>query len=154
MFSELKKYFELKHDHDTYKVVFLAITFWVQDQNYYVVSITLFPSTHKITEQAGEKSIIDAINEEQLKKIQSLTKELEETDKLDVETSSSMNENSKKDKIAAEKEETKGDLKLGNQVLSAAGEHYLKTDDKDITSFQENDTVAAHSKVAFFNISP
>ena len=61
---------------------------------------------------------------------------------MDVEASSkSSNENSeKKDKIAADGKE---DVK----ALSAAGEHYLKTDDKDITSFQENDTVTAHSKV-------
>lgn len=103
-------------------------------------------SSAKRTEQVGEKSIIDAINEEQLAKIQSLTKELEETDKLETAASSSSSSNEKKDKIAAEGDVKGGDLKLGNQVLSATGEHYLKTDDKDITSFQENDTVSAHSK--------
>ena len=102
---------------------------------------------HFSIEQVGEKSIIDAINEEQLAKIQSLTKELEETDKLETAASSSSSSNEKKDKIAAEGDVKGGDLKLGNQVLSATGEHYLKTDDKDITSFQENDTVSAHSKV-------
>ena len=124
---------------------FYSIFFLIRSFINYILN---FLFTHiLLTEQEGEKSIIDAINEEQLKRIQSLTKELEETDKLDVEasTKSLSSENSKKDKIAAD---GKGDVK----TLSAASEHYLKTDDKDITSFQENDTVTAHSKVSI-NIS-
>jgi len=94
--------------------------------------------SNKRTEQVQEKSIIDTINEEQLKKIQSLTKELEETEKLE---KTNFNENSKKDNIVE-----KDDSKLGNDISSITGEHYMKADDKDITSFQENDTSTAHTK--------
>ena len=91
---------------------------------------------------------MDTINEEQLAKIQSLTKELEEAEKMEKETAIA-NANSKKDNIVE-----KQDDKLGSEISSITGQHYLKADEKDITSFQENDTSTAHSKVRYLILSP
>jgi len=87
-----------------------------------------------------EKSVMDIINDQQIAKIESLTKELEEAEKMEKEVAS-VNANSKKDNIVE-----KQDDKLGSEISSITGQHYLKADDKDITSFQENDTSTAHSK--------
>jgi len=81
---------------------------------------------------------VDQIDQQQRDRIAELTRKLGET--YDMEKMAKANFDSA---VPA-----KENGKLGSEIQALTGEqHYMKTDDKDITALQENDTTVAHSKV-------
>ena len=113
------------------------------DNYFHVIITALLPMVNTGSDDPNP-NIMEAINAEEIGRIKKLEEKLSKDWTMKEIAEMDLEKTKKKDQIEKES------ASLHKEIQSITGEHYLKTDDKDITALQENDTSIAHKVSDYF----